>query len=176
MNKYKKPDKIKSTKAQDEMVGFALILIIVAIVFIVFISVYMRKTTEREEDYQANSFVQAALQYTTTCQEASMENLTIQRLIFKCQDKEPCAYREMDPCKILNDTLKEMIKESWNVGPNNPTKGYKLIINVSDDGGRTEKRFLNITEGVVTKNLRGAEQDFGKGSEYIVILFDVYSE
>jgi hypothetical protein len=175
MNKSKKIDKIKSTKGQDEMVGFALIIIIVAIVFIVFISVYMRKTPEKTVDYEANSFVQAALQYTTTCEEANMENLTIQRLIFKCQEKEPCAYKEMDPCKILNDTLKEMIKESWNVGPNNPIKGYHLAINLSEDGGRTEKIFLNITEGVVTRNYKGAEQDFGKGSEYMVILFDVYS-
>jgi len=159
-------------KAQDEMVGFALIVIIVAIVFIVFISIYIKKPTEKTVDYEANSFVQALLQYTTTCEEDNLENLTVQKLIFKCHDRDPCDYRNMDPCVILNDTIKNVARASWDVGPQNSVKGYTLTINITE--GSEEVPFLNITGGVVTNNYRGAIQDFGKGWDHIVILFNAY--
>lgn len=161
---------------QEEMVGFGLILILVAIVFIVFISVYIRKPSENITDYKSNSFVQAILQYTTTCQEENLQNLSVQELITKCQDGNPCYYRSMKPCIILNNTLRDIATQSWNPGINNPVKGYSLIINVSD--GRTERQISNITKGVVTNNYKdkGAEQDFGDpNGGHIIILFDAYS-
>lgn len=157
----------RNIRGQEEMVGFALILIIVAIIFIVLLSFYIKKPQENVENAQANSFVQAFLQYTTACEQNS-ENITLQRLIFKCQEKANCSYN-MNPCKVLNDTLKGIVKESWDVGEKNPVKGYSLII-------LTEKgQVLNLSEGVVTKNYKGSEQDFGKGDEFITILFNAYS-
>lgn len=171
----------RNKKAQEEMVGFALIVIIVAIIFMVFISIYIKKPQEKVADYETSSFVQAILQYTTICQEETLQNLTVQELLSKCQEGNPCYYNEIihtesRPCEILNDTIKEIIKESWKVGPENPIKGYSFVVNVSEDG-RTEEQFLNIKEGVVTNNYRGSEQDFGKSRgtwKYMVILFNVY--
>lgn len=161
----------KNRKGQEEMVGFGLILILVAIIFIVFIASYIRKSSDISEDYEANSFVQALLQYTTPCEEENLNNLSIQKLIFKCQEKEACYYRNMDPCKVLNDSIKGIAKESWNIGPKNSNKGYTLIINMSES-----KQLLNITEGVVTNNYRTGLQDFGDPhGEYIIILMDVYT-
>jgi len=155
-------------KAQEEMVGFALILIIVAVIFIVLLASYIKKPqSEGIGSSEANSFVQSFLQYTTSCEQNS-ENITVQRLIFKCQEKEICSYN-LDPCKVLNDTLKGIIKESWNVGEKNPVKGYSLII------FSEKQQILNLSEGVVTNNYKGSEQDFGKGDEFIIILFNAYS-
>jgi hypothetical protein len=181
MRRNKKPIKAQGSSrllsrksGQEEMVGFGLILILVAIIFIVFIALYIRKPTEKVNDYETNSFIQSVLQYTTTCEESNLENLTVQEVIFKCQQNDPCDYRNMDPCSILNTTLKGIIRESWEVNPKSPVKGYNLAINVSDDGGETEVRLLNLKEGVVTNNYRGSEQDFGKSGDYISILFQVY--
>jgi hypothetical protein len=159
----------KDKKGQEEMVGFALILVIVAVIFVVLLAAYIKKPqSETIRSPEANSFVQSFLQYTTPCEEQNLENITVQRLIFKCQAREICSYNK-DPCKVLNDTLKGIISESWEVGQNNPTKGYSLII-------FTESRqVLNMSKGVVTNNYKGSEQDFGKGEEFITILFNVYS-
>jgi hypothetical protein len=163
-------------KAQEEMVGFGLILILVAIVFIVFISVYIRKPSESVTDYQSTSFVQSILQYTTTCQEENMKNLSIQELISKCQSGNKCYYRNMEPCGLLKNTIKLITQESWNVGPKNPVKGYSFIINASAAENVPETQLLNITNGVVTNNYKGAEQDFGDPSGgNVIILFDAYS-
>jgi hypothetical protein len=156
-------------KAQEEMVGFALILVLVAVILVVFLVAYIKKPqTGNVGSPEVNSFVQSFLQYTTTCEEANLENISVQGLIFKCQKKEKCSYNQ-DSCRILNDTLKGIVTEGWKVSPINPVKGYSLIINVS------EKQFLNLTSGVVTNNYEGSEQDFGKGDEFISILFNAYS-
>jgi len=170
---------MKNRKGQEELVGFGLIIILVAIVFIVFISIYIRKPTEKVTNYESVSFVQAILQYTTTCQEENLHNLSIQELIPKCQEGTSNCYsannKIIKPCIILNDTLAKIADQSWNPGLKNPVKGYTLIVNVSDDG-KHEKRVSNITKGVVTNNYKGAEQDFGNpNGGYIIILFDAYN-
>lgn len=156
-------------KAQEEMVGFALILILVAIIFVVLLAVYIKKPqSENIGSPEVNSFVQAFLQYTTNCEQNS-ENITIQRLIPKCQGKEVCADNR-NTCNVLNDTLKGIIRESWNVGLDKPVRGYNLIINVS------EKQFLNLTGGVVTNNYKTGLQDFSTpDGDYTIILFYAYS-
>jgi len=160
-------------RGQEEMVGFGVILILVAIIFIVFIASYIRNSESKSEDYEANSFIQALLQYTTSCEEENLNNLTIQKLIRKCQEQEKCYYRSMDPCKVLNSTIKSIVKESWDIGSKKPYKGYSLYINTS-----STEQIMKITEGTITTNKsRGGMQDFGdpRGGEYIIILIDVYS-
>jgi hypothetical protein len=176
LNQYK-----RNKRAQDEMVGFALILIMVAVIFIVIISVWIRKPQEKTVNYEANSFIQSLLQYTTSCEE-DYGNLTVQDLLAKCKEGNPCYYNDQmnqqsDPCKILNNTIREIVKASWQTGVNSSIKGYSFNINISEDG-TNEEQFINIKEGVVTNNYRGGEQDLPpeRGSwEYAVILFNVYS-
>jgi len=158
----------KKIKGQEEMVGFALIIILVAIIFLVFLSVYVKKPqSENIDNPEANSFVQSFLQYTTTCEQDS-ENITIQRLISKCQERIPCSNK--DPCIILNNTIKSIINESWKVGPTSYVKGYSLIINVGD------KQFLNVTKGVVTNNYKIGQQDIpNPKEESTLVLFYAYT-
>jgi hypothetical protein len=170
---------LSSKTGQEEMVGFGLILIIVAVVFLIFISASIRKSPEKTVDYQANSFIQAVLQYTTECKEENLKSLTVQKLIHRCLENNPCYVSNKDPCVVLNDTLKGnkavkgIIKASWDTNEGSPVAGYFLIINISE--GNTEKQFLKITDGVVTNNYRGSEQDLPEGGgEYISFLFNVY--
>ena len=167
---------MEKKRGQEEMVGFALILILVAVIFIVFISVYIKRPVERVNDAEVNSFVQALMQYTTQCQEENLENLTVQKLIGKCQDRNPCYYKGMDPCVLLNNTIKDITKESWNVKPGSPIKGYSFTINISKGEDLPQERFLNITGGVVTNNYRTGFQPFGNiNGDNIIILFNAYS-
>jgi len=169
--KVQKSYRLLSRKSgQEEMVGFALIIILVAIIFLVFLSVYVKKPQSEDIDNpEANSFVQSFLQYTTTCEEENMNNLSVQRLISRCQEKKMCSY-DKEPCKILNDTIKNIINESWKVGPTNYVKGYSLIINVGD------KQFLNVTKGVVTNNYKTGQQDIpNPKEESTLVLFYAYT-
>lgn len=162
-----------SSRGQNEMVGFGLIIVLVAVVFIVFLSVYIRKPQETIVDYEANSFVQSLLQYTTVCEDGEFENLTVQRLISQCKEGDTCYSSGMDPCLVLNDTIKKAVRESWRVGPENYIKGYSFTINVSN--GDSNEQLVNIKEGITTRNYRISLQDFGKGWDYTVILFKAYT-
>lgn len=175
IKKAQKNRRLLSGKSgQEEMVGFGLIIIIVAIIFIVLISLYIKKPTEELSDYEINSFIQSALQYTTTCEDVS-GNLTLQKVIGKCQDNELCAYRNMNPCIILNATIKNMIKESWgNVGTEGQIRGYNFIINVTERTSEEEIQFLNIKNGVATNEYRGSGQTLPYSRGNIYVSFYVY--
>ena len=82
----------------------------------------------------------------------------------------------MNPCIILNATIKNMIRESWgDIGAGGNIKGYNFIINVTERTSEEEIQFLNIKNGVVTNEYRGSGQTLPNSGGYIYILFYVYN-
>ena len=154
-------------RGQEEMVGFALIIIIVAVILLVFIGFSLRGTTKDiVESYEVESFIQAFLQYTTDCRDKTNDILTIRELILECNDLEKCS-DERDTCIVLKSVLGGILNESWKVGEDRPVKGYEL--NISSQ----EKNILAISNGDhSTGNSKGASQDFVKGGEKIFIIFE----
>jgi len=159
--------KVKSNKkAQEEMVGFALIIIIVAVIIIIFLGFSLSKSPkENVESYEVDSFIQAFLQYTTDCSD-NIEFLSIQKLIFACSRGESCK-DERGACSVLETTLNGIVKESWKI-ENRPIEGYKLTI--KSNGADV----LNMDRGNVTKNYKGSVQDFSRSGNSIEILFTAY--
>ncbi len=162
-------DKMKiKNKAQEEMVGFALIIIIVAIVILVFLGFSLRSgQKETVESYEAESFIQSFLQYTSECRNG-IENIQIRDLIFSCDKNENCVNGK-NSCDVLNSELSGIINQSWPIGTDRPVKGYELMI--SNDRNRT---ILSIQEGNVTENSKGAPQPFFRGGTIIDITFKAY--
>ncbi|MEJ2267687.1 MAG: hypothetical protein P8X70_01275 [Nanoarchaeota archaeon] len=135
-------------KGQEEMVGFALIMIIVAIILLIFLSFSLGKSdNEPVESYEVESFIQAFLQYTTDCRD-NLEYVSIQKLIFDCEDGRECLDGR-PACKVLNSTLKNILDESWATGEKSPVKGYKLEI-LSQ-----KEPVIIIKKGNETKNSKG---------------------
>jgi hypothetical protein len=145
-------------KAQSEMVGFAIIIVIVAVLILVFLSISLNKSKDDfTESYEVESFIQASLEYTTDCAinyEPNYQN--VRRLIFRCINGENCL-GERDSCEVLNETLKELVELSWNVGPEWPDKGYFLEIVANNES------LLKFSEGNVTQTSKGSKQPFSQG-------------
>ena len=151
-------------KAQEEIVGFALILIIVAVILLVFLGISLNKPkTTDSNSYEVESFVQSFLQYTTDC-EIDYEYANIQKLIFACNNNQKCMDNR-DSCDILKKDLKEITEEIWPVGEDSVSKGYELNISAQD----TE--ILNLKKGNSTKEYKGSIQEL---PDSIEILFRVY--
>jgi len=157
-------NKIIGKKAQEEMVGFVVIVVVVSVILLVLLGFLLRSPEKSAvENYEVESFILSALQYTSDC-ENQLEFLSIEDLIVACERKEMCL-EEKDSCEILNDTLKDMVKDAWNINKQSAVKGYNLEIKVEGE----EK--LILKEGNETSNYKGAFQDFAKrGTEYIVYL------
>lgn len=154
-------------KAQEEMVGFALIMILVAVILLIFLS-FSLSNSDKEivESYEVESFISATLQYTSDCED-NLEHLSVQKLIFDCQDNDKCL-DERSTCEALNTTLLNIIEESWKVEGDRPIKGYELKIIVD------EEEMLLLKKGNVTSNYKGSIQDFSRRGEDYELTFKAY--
>lgn len=153
----------KFKKAQEEMVGFALIIIIVAVILLVFLGFSLRSSTKDiVESYEVESFIQSFLQYTTDCRDKTNDILTIRELILECNDFEECSDGKKS-CEILNSTLNGILMESWKIGVDRPIKGYKLNITSQD------QPILLLEEGNITINSKGNSYPLGKRDIWITI-------
>ena len=156
-----------SKKGQEEMVGFAIIMVIIAVIIIILLS-FMLNFSEDEtiENYEIENFLQAVLQYTTNC-ESRADYLSLQELITYCREGKDCLNEE-DPCKMLNETLIEIMGASWNVNENSAVRGYLFKVTVGDG------EMFVLRMGNVTTNYKGAFQDFAKGANDYEARMDVY--
>ena len=152
---------------QEEIVGFALIIIIVSVILLVFLSFSLRNSQKMEiQSYEVEGFIQAFLQHTSDCEDA-FGPLSVQKLIFSCDNKEICL-DDRSTCEVINFTLKEICENSWKVGENTPIKGYELRI-IS-----AETEILLLEEGNVTQNYKGGSQLFAKRGKDYDVSFKVY--
>jgi len=154
-------------KGQEEMVGFALIIIIVSVILLIFLSLSLRSSKRAEiQSYEVEGFIQSFLQYTSDCED-ELGFLSVQKLIFSCDSDEVCLDGR-DTCVALNSTLREICENSWNVGEDTPIKAYELRI-TSD-----ETEIFLLEKGNITQNYKGASQDFVKRGRDYEVSFKLY--
>ncbi len=153
-------------KAQSEMVGFALIIIIVSVLLLIFLSISLKKSNDSPTDnLEVEAFVQSFLAYTTDCEIGYASNYyNLQRLILACDQNKIC-FNEKSSCEVLNETLRGIIESSWKVGENWPTKGY--LLNVTVEG----QELIGFYEGNKTRANKGYIQVLDGG---IDIIFTAY--
>jgi hypothetical protein len=157
-----------SKRGQEEMVGFGLIIIIVALILLFLLWFSSSRSRDSVESYEVDSFVKASLQYTTECENRRDGFLDVQDLIFECVDDEECL-NGRNSCEILNSTLKEMAENSYVVNAESPVKGYLFELN-SD-----EAVMIRVEEGNTTGNAKGSKESFSKRGTKVEILFTLYS-
>jgi hypothetical protein len=155
-------------KAQEEMVGFIVIVIIVSVILLVLLGFMLRsKDSGTVENYLVESFIQSALQYTSSC-ENELEFLSVQDLIVSCERESVCLNGE-NSCYVLNDTLNNLVKSAWNVNNESAVKGYNLGVMAGERG------IFMLQEGNETRNYKGGMQDFAKSGDNYEVSLSVYS-
>jgi len=157
----------KSKRSQEEMVGFGLIIALVAVILLVFLWFSLVKPGKQNvESYEVESFIHSALQYTTACKDR-YGPIEIKDLIFECYNNEDCEDGEKS-CDILNNTLRGMLEESWKIGQDRPVKGY--FINISVEG---EDIFV-FEQGNLTSDSKGFLEELSKKRKDLSIMFSVH--
>ncbi len=153
-------------KAQEEMVGFVLIIVLVMIIVLVFLGFSINKNDEKSvESYEVTSFVSSLKQYTTTCSISNAYDYrNIEQLIKDCSGSKSC-YDSSDTCEVLEEDLEEIMKASWNPNDRGGLKGYSLSISDEDD------MIFNMSYGNITKSYIAP---IDKGNDDIVIDIRIY--
>ncbi|VVB79758.1 Uncharacterised protein [uncultured archaeon] len=156
-----------SLKGQEEMVGFALIMIIVAVILLIFLGFALsnKESVVEEKDFQITSFLESSLQYTTECKD-NYEYVQVRDLIKLCSLQERCA-NDKDPCRILNSTMGNLLWEGWKPGVDRPVKGYYMNITNNKDGSSIK----NFVMGNITKTNNADASEFRGFRIYLKVYY-----
>ena len=127
-----------SNKAQEEMVGFVMIMLIVAVIFLVFLGIIVRKERPMtDQNAELSQFLDVAVEFTTSCTTDGYHYLSLSELAAKCNLGAKCSYLSGAPlaCDILKKNLKEMIESTRNFSAESVYKGYIIEINRKTSAG-----------------------------------------
>jgi len=147
------------------MVGFAIILIMVVVIGVVFLAISSNDEGPKTNNFELESFVQSILGFTTDCENSRGDHLSLRKVIFLCGEDEKC-YTGEDSCEVVNETISGILENSWKTGEDWPTAGYSLQI------FGEKKKIMNITVGNRTNRAKSSSQKFESG---IAIDFRVYN-
>lgn len=151
------------------MIGFALIIIIVAVILLVFLAISLNKSNKEELGVnEVDSFIQSFLSYTTDCREDSNNYYSIQDLIIECNNYESSCLDGRKTCAVLSSTLEGIVSESWRVNEESTIRGYELTI------GAEEIELISFEAGNSTNSYKGSMQEFSSRGMSIIIDFTAY--
>ena len=134
----------KNNKAQEETVGFVLIILIVTVIALVFLSFSAVKRIEHKSSSETSKFLGSMMYYTTDCALNYIPQYRdVQQLIIDCyKDSNLKCLNGIYVCDSLNKTITKLIKESLRVDINSPEKAFRFILYYNPDPFE-EKEELN---------------------------------
>ncbi len=148
---------MKNKKAQEEIVGFVLIVAIVIIISVIFLAFLIRKPqtniTQSRDIYQ---FLESTMQYTTECAlsyEPAYSNLG--ELIQECHEGLSQCISGEPPCSLAEKTLNEIIETSFLIEEKASIKGYEFNSIYTDKN--IEEEIISLSKGNCSTSIRGSE-------------------
>jgi len=156
-------------RAQEEMVGFAMIIIIVAVIMLILLGIALNKPkTNALQSYEVESFVSASLQHTTGCSTDTGRSYNdVANLITECDFEQVCTDGRT-ACDVLSSELGDILEGSWRPGQDSPIKGY--VFNITAD----DNNILSLSKGNETSNYKAGLQPLQKKGTAYDIEFRVY--
>jgi len=129
---------MKERKAQEEMVGFVMIMLVVAIIFVILLGLYIRANTNTVEtgNEEMSDFLGAAFEYTTECNLCNGGPCQVQELIIKCDEYRGAICLESNyVCEVLYDELQNLTEAGWDFGEDSPYSDYEISVLREDPRG-----------------------------------------
>jgi hypothetical protein len=148
-------------KAQNEMVGFVLIVVLVIFILAIFLFISLKSPKEGITDVKAGNLLSSLLKYTTNCAivyEPQYDDLSA--LIRSCSDNRRCSNLDKDACVYLNETLKEIMENV--LKSEAEIKDYDLNISY-------EKNDLYARQGNCSGKITGAQEIISTGIGKIIV-------
>ncbi len=144
-------------RGQEEIVGFVLIVVIVAVIFLIFLSLTLRRTPSvtQKESQDVSEFLESMMDYTSECAITSDRiYVNLGNLVRECYSGSSCRAGS-NACSVLRRTVQESVETAWRVGADRPVKGY--VFNATYVSDNTKKNVIFIAKGNCTSEKIGAE-------------------
>lgn len=143
-------------RGQEEITGFVFIIVIVAVLLLIWISIALTKpVSQGVESYEVESFLSALLQTQTECFDI-YEQFNVEKMIFKCSEKDLC--QNKSSCDILHTTITGILNAAWKT-ENRPSKGYEFNIQSNPEilpkisAGNISSNYKSYTEKLGRRNV-----------------------
>jgi hypothetical protein len=143
---------MRKNRAQEEMVGFVLIVILIAIIGLVFLAINLSKKPEKVRSKELESFIQASMRYSSECFSRPEIRYDLKDLISACYSKETCL-NNRTACNVLNETLTGILRSSFKPGEEMPVKAY--IFEAFDR--EANKTIIRLEEGRCTGTISASD-------------------
>jgi hypothetical protein len=140
-------------KAQHEIAGFVLIVLVVSVVGVVFFTLSFGKgDVSRQTSLEVSHLLGAAMYQTSECAVGYIPNYRdLQTLIKDCRKEKLgnpiICLDEKNVCEVLEKELKESIGKGFSVHEDSPNKAFKLEIYYSGGEDIPNEQILNFSEG-----------------------------
>lgn len=153
---------MKQKKAQQEIIGFVLIVVIVMVIGVIFLSLSIGRGGPTEQtSIQVTNLLESSMHYTSDCVISFIPQYESgEDLVKSCWEDEKCLDERLT-CEVLNSTLKQIINKGLEVCEDKnkcKNKAYKLNIYYSPlDLELPNEEILNFQEGL----FEGCKATFG---------------
>lgn len=159
-------------KGQEEIVGFVVVVVLIAVVALVFLSFSLRSDVKTRESVGLSHFVESLAEYTTECSlSGAPDYASIGELYRACYQGARCS-NEADSCLILNRTLMPLINNSLRVGEDRPLRGYRFTVSFIETGSTTGQEvirpILSLVQGNCSSQQQRGTSDFRYASGGII--------
>ena len=136
-------------KAQHEMVGFVIIVILVTVIGVILFSLMIRPAENKSNSIEISNLLQTSMYYTTECAISYIPQYKdTQDLVKSCYKNERCLDSRM-ACEVLNKTLEKILDESLKVHEDSKNKAYRIKVYYKLlEGDSEEDIILRMHEGI----------------------------
>ena len=146
--------KITDKKAQQEIVGFIIIVLMVVIAGVIFLSISLRPhKTVIQDDVDMSNFLISTSRFTSECYIPSTpryQNLDELTKICRNSQTQMCDNKQT-ACDVLNKSYSEILGKIWKASSVGSVTYYQLQIyyqaNISDPNTRQQPPLVNIISG-----------------------------
>ena len=137
-------------KAQHEIAGFVLIVLVVSVIGVVFLTIAFSKGVQTHNSVEVSNLLESSMYYTTGCAMNYVPNYREMEDLIKEGYKSGAqeCYDGSDACQIVDTDLKNILDDSLNIGESSVNKAYKLELYYDpEDDALPDEHVLTIDEG-----------------------------
>lgn len=149
-------------KAQQEMIGFVLIVVVVVVGLMVYLVISLKSGGEERTGVKAGNLLDSIMKMTTECApvfEPDYDNY--EELFGSCYANEMCRNVNKKACDYLNESLSEVLGEVMKSEAE--INYFKFELFVKDGEG-----LLEIKQGNCTGSITGAQRQTSKNSQVLI--------
>ncbi|MFA5061142.1 MAG: hypothetical protein WC494_02415 [Candidatus Pacearchaeota archaeon] len=157
-------------KAQQEMVGFVLIVVVVVVGLMIYLVISLKSEGGERTSVQADNILDSIMKMTTECAPVFEPDYDdYEELFGSCYANEVCSnLNNKKACDYLNESLSDVLEGI--IKSEAEINYYKFELFVKDGAG-----LLEIKQGNCTGSITGAQRQTSKNSQVITTRITICS-